>query len=53
MSVEPHTLDLGPNFPSLIHNRLGSIIKDSNAIEEEIKERIALGIKAYYANQNA
>ena len=30
---------------------LGSIINDSNSIDEEIKERIALGIKAYYANQ--
>ena len=30
---------------------LGSIINDSNTIEEEIKERIALGIKAYYATQ--
>jgi len=30
---------------------LGSVINDSNSIEEEIKERIALGIKAYYANQ--
>jgi flagellar biosynthesis chaperone FliJ len=30
---------------------LGSIINESNSIEEEIKERIALGIKAYYANQ--
>ena len=30
---------------------LGSIINDSNSIEEEVKERIALGIKAYYANQ--
>ena len=30
---------------------LGSIINDSNSIEEEIKERIAFGIKAYYANQ--
>jgi hypothetical protein len=30
---------------------LGSIINDSNSIEEEIKEWIALGIKAYYANQ--
>jgi hypothetical protein len=28
-----------------------SIINDSNSIEEEIKERIALGITAYYANQ--
>jgi hypothetical protein len=27
---------------------LGSIINDSNSIEVEIKERIALGIKAYY-----
>jgi len=30
---------------------LGSIINDSNSIEEEIKERIALGTKAYRANQ--
>jgi len=30
---------------------LGSIINDSNSIGEVIKERIALGIKAYYANQ--
>jgi hypothetical protein len=30
---------------------LGSIISESNSIEEEIKERIALGVKAYYANQ--
>ena len=30
---------------------LGSIINDKNSIEEEIKERIALGIKAYYANE--
>jgi hypothetical protein len=29
---------------------LGFIINDSNSIEGEIKERIALGIKAYYAN---
>jgi hypothetical protein len=30
---------------------LGFIINDSNSIEEEIKERIALGIKAHHANQ--
>jgi hypothetical protein len=30
---------------------LGSIINDINSIEEEIKERIALGTKAYHANQ--
>ena len=30
---------------------LASIINDSNSVEEEIKERIALGIKAYCANQ--
>jgi len=30
---------------------LGSIINDSNSIEVEVKERIALGTKAYYANQ--
>ena len=30
---------------------MGSIINDTNSIEEEVKERIALGIKAYYANQ--
>jgi hypothetical protein len=29
---------------------MGSIINYSNSNEEEIKERIALGIKAYYAN---
>jgi len=29
---------------------LGSIINDTNSIEEEVKERIALGIKEYYAN---
>jgi hypothetical protein len=29
---------------------LGSITNDTNSIEEEVKERIALGIKAYYAN---
>jgi hypothetical protein len=29
----------------------GSIINDGNSIEEDIKERISLGIKAYYANQ--
>ena len=29
---------------------LGSIINDTNSIEEDVKERIALGIKAYYAN---
>jgi hypothetical protein len=30
---------------------LGSNINESNSIEEEIKERIVLGIKAYCANQ--
>ena len=30
---------------------MGSIINDSNSIEEEIKDRIALGNKAYHANQ--
>jgi uncharacterized Fe-S radical SAM superfamily protein PflX len=30
---------------------VGSVINDCNSIEEEIKERITLGIKAYYANQ--
>jgi hypothetical protein len=29
---------------------LGSIINDNNSIEEEIKERIVLGTKSYYAN---
>jgi hypothetical protein len=32
---------------------LESIINDSNSIEEEIKERIALGTTAHYANQNS
>jgi hypothetical protein len=30
---------------------LGSIINNDNSIKEEIKERIALGNKAYFANQ--
>ena len=30
---------------------LGFIINNSNSIKEEIKERTALGIKAYHANQ--
>ena len=30
---------------------MGSIINVSNSIEEELKERIVLGTKAYYANQ--
>jgi hypothetical protein len=30
---------------------LRSIINDSNSIEEEVKQRIALGTKAYNANQ--
>ena len=30
---------------------MGSIINDNSVIDEEIKERIALGTKAYYANQ--
>jgi len=33
-----------------VYPHLGSIINVSNSIEEEIKERIALGTKAYYAN---
>ena len=32
---------------------LGSVINDINSTEEEIKESIALGIKAYYANQSS
>jgi hypothetical protein len=30
---------------------LGSIVNGNNSIEEEIKERIILGNKAFYANQ--
>jgi hypothetical protein len=30
---------------------LGTIINDNNSIEEEIKNRIVLGTKAYYANR--
>jgi hypothetical protein len=30
---------------------LGSTVNGNNSIEEEIKERIVLGSKAYYANQ--
>jgi len=29
---------------------LGSIINDTSSIEEEVKEKIALGIKSYYTN---
>jgi len=32
---------------------LGSIVNDSNSIEEEVKERIAIGTEAHYANQNS
>ena len=32
------------------HKYLGSIINDANSIEEEVKETITLGIKAYHAN---
>ena len=31
---------------------LGSIVKGNNSIEEEIKRRISLGNKAFYANQD-
>jgi len=34
------------------YNYLGSIVNGDNSIEEEIKERIALSSKDYYANQN-
>ena len=30
---------------------LGSVVNGNNLIEEEIKERISLGNRAYYANQ--
>ena len=30
---------------------LGSIVSGANSIEEEIRERIALGNKAFYANK--
>ena len=58
-STTNHILSFGlTNFQSHLHieqvqhyKYLGSIINDSNSIEEEIKERLALGIKAYYANQ--
>jgi hypothetical protein len=30
---------------------LGTIVNENNSIEEEIKERIALGNKAYYSNK--
>jgi len=33
------------------YKNLGSIINDTNSIEVEVKERIALGTKAYYANR--
>ena len=44
-----------PNFRKISlsqqYKYLGSIINESNSIEEEIKERITLGIKANYVNQ--
>jgi hypothetical protein len=33
-------------------NYLGSTVNTDNTIEEEIKERIALGNKAFFANKN-
>jgi len=32
---------------------LGTTINDSNAIEEVVKDRIALGTMAYYTNQSS
>jgi hypothetical protein len=45
-------LNINNLYIEQVQQYLGSIINDSNSIEEEIKERITLGIKAYYANQN-
>jgi len=36
----------------VLNKYLGSIINDANSIDKEVKEMIALGIKAYYANLN-
>jgi hypothetical protein len=33
------------------YNSLGSTVKGDNSMEEESKERLALGNKAYYPNQ--
>jgi hypothetical protein len=33
------------------YNYLGSAVKGDNSMEEESKERLILGNKAYYANQ--
>ena len=46
-------LNINSSYIEQVHQckYLGSTINYSNSIEEEVKERIALGIKAYYANQ--
>jgi len=39
-------------FPRTKRANLGSTVNTDNKIEEEIKERIALGYKAFFANKN-
>jgi hypothetical protein len=50
-----HRVDININSMHLEEDKsfkyLGSIINGNNSIEEEIKEKIILGNKAYYANQ--
>ena len=51
--IRTENLNINSSYKEQVqqYKYLGSIINDSNSIEEEVKERIALGIKAYYANQ--
>jgi hypothetical protein len=45
--------DIGSQYLEQVksHKYIGPIVNGDNYIEEEIKERIALGSKAYYAYQ--
>jgi hypothetical protein len=47
-------IDIGPTHLERVKSfkYLGSVVNGNNSIEEEIKERISLGNKAYYANQD-
>jgi hypothetical protein len=50
--IKIENLNINSSFIEQVkqYKYLGSIINDTNSIEEEVKERIALGTKAYYAN---
>ena len=50
--IKIENLNINSSFIEQVkqYKYLGSIINDTNSIEEEVKERIALGTKAYCAN---